>query len=244
MGRPILTQTDLRGFTPTARSIVLDALDRGWSAYLSNKNHAVMQWPGGGSSAVARNLDGKRRLENARAQLARVERQNPLPDKEQQQMSDDVETEIETETWSPWKRYDGSVSHAVEVSSAGKYRCVICHAQYDTGPGTARHAPRAHGNEAITALAVAALNKQLGHSDLAPASAETRPEPEPEVEAAPVSETAESTVFQGGDVSALVELLTGKRVTELAVERERNARVRENLAAIRDLMAEVLNDRG
>ena len=231
MTRVVENQTDLRGFTPTARNLVLDAMSRGWTVAMSNKGHAIMRWPHGGTTAVARSLDGRRGLENARAQIARVERDNPAIEAEE--TSDDMTTTTTTEpepSWLPWTLATGKTSPVVEqLKGQELFRCRICHKRSESAAGTAKHATKLHGRPAVDALI---YNDAVARvvADPAPAVVEL-PAPVP----SPADEPSVGT-------SSVLDLIRSELVSELVVERARNKRLRENLVAIRDLITELLDD--
>lgn len=226
MTRVVETQTDLRGFTPTARNLVLDAMGRGWTVTMSNKGHAIMRWPHGGTAAVARSLDGRRGLENARAQIARVERENPAPQVEE--TKDDMATNGIEDEWRSWKLATGRTSPVVEqLGDLHVFRCRICHKQSDSAGGTAKHATKVHGRAAVDAL--------LAHDSVAQVATV---EPVAAVEQPVAVRRAVEAQDESADV---LDLIRGELVAELVATRASNKRLRENLIVIRDLITELLD---
>lgn len=222
MGRIIQDQTDLRGFTSTARNLVLDALGRGWTAYLSNKGHAVMHWQHGGTEAVARYLDGKRALENSKAALARVERTHQ-PDT---QTEGAVEVQPENKLV-PWFKSNGKKSYVVLTDAAGEtFACAICLRTFETPGGASKHATKTHGRAAVLAMQVEAESKPEPVASVEVAEPPSSPSPSP----SPIT------------LDAVLDIVRSELATDLAVERQRNRELRESLTAVRDLLTELLGD--
>ena len=265
MTRTVTSSVDLRGLTPLARDVVLAALDRGWTATMSNKNHCIMRWPGGGTTAVSRNLQGNRRLRNIEASIQRVERMNPITTEalDQEQAVQSTTTTTTTTAapeaaWTPWFRVDGTVAPAVETrlsSSTGlpEYRCAVCHEAHQTPAGTSRHATRIHGRAAVDALnipgGVQAKPRAPFSAVATAAGADTGSEVKhsaglsspsdfapTQVKEAPERATTPTTV----GLKALLDLATGELAAELMRERERNKRLVSELLAIRDLIDELV----
>lgn len=69
---------NIKGLHRDVRKIILQAEERGWSGR-PTKKHYILFWPGGGSVTIAATPStGIRALQNAEADLRRVERQHPI----------------------------------------------------------------------------------------------------------------------------------------------------------------------
>lgn len=71
-----LTNRDLLLFDKEARRLILEAQEKGARVRISNRNHAIVYGPNGGSTAIARHMKSKGRTsQNAVAAVARLFRE-------------------------------------------------------------------------------------------------------------------------------------------------------------------------
>lgn len=71
-----LTARDLLLFDKEARALILEAQAKGARVRISNKNHAILYGPNGGSTAVPRHLKSKGRTsQNCEAAVSRLFRE-------------------------------------------------------------------------------------------------------------------------------------------------------------------------
>lgn len=191
---------------------------------MSNKGHAIMHWPYGGTHAIARYVDGRRSLENSRAGLARVERLNPPPAQDNDKDNEVTQEATDEYVIQPWYKANGKRSWAVLVNTVtNQYLCAICHRASDSPAGTSRHATKTHGLDAVEAL------KPQPKPELV-----VEPEPKPEPEVKPESESALAP--------ALLDLLRSELVDDLARERAKNRELLDSLTAVRDLLSELIGE--
>ena len=117
--------------------------------------------------------------------------------------------------WDIFTRASGAPNPAVETTG-DRFRCSTCKKEFRTGRGASKHSTQSHGKGAIA------------------------PDPEPEV--------AQPEVEQQGGMEQKVqpisplELVKSDLVRDLVLERERSAKILDNLAAVRDLINELLTE--
>lgn len=270
MIREITGQVDLRGFSDASTELVLSALSRGWIGRVSNKGHAILYWPNGGSVSVSRNLDGKRRGDNAKADIRRIERYYPVYD---DRKIERTEASVQKPITKNWVRASGKVSGVVlettNTTSSPSYSCAICHKVIDTPQGTARHASSMHGAETVRSHEDAATAAAWSEKYAVPGddgneysfdtstnpfksesdAAEPAPEPEPELEPEPVADALLGVVTPDestpdmtalGMIHQIKKLLMPEIAAEIVKLREENDRLREHISTVQELLGDIV----
>ena len=115
--------------------------------------------------------------------------------------------------WSIFTRASGEPNPAVETTG-DRFRCSTCKKEFQTGRGASKHSTQSHGKGAIT------------------------PDPGPEI-AQPEVKQRDDTEPEVQPIR-LLELVKSDLVRDLVLERERSAKILDNLAAVRDLINELL----
>jgi hypothetical protein len=86
-----LTREDIKTFDKAAKAVVLTAMERGGLGWVSNRGHAIINAPGGGTMSVARSIESAPHTrQNCEADLRRLFPQESLTKESKEAMHNDT----------------------------------------------------------------------------------------------------------------------------------------------------------